>query len=832
MAQRFTITRVAGPNFTVTRVARGAAGPNVISDSTAISASLTEEESPLWVLGTNAAGTFARKIDPSSLGGGGGGGGAPTNASYVTLATNATLTNERVLTAGTGITITDGGAGGNVTVGVTAGTYQAADSTLTSLAAYNTNGLLTQTAADTFTGRTITGTANQITVTNGSGVSGNPVLSTPQDIATTSAVTFANADLTNVVRLIPTTIVNGSGTATPQKAYLDNGGPEGTFRLDFFAARRNLFGEATVNVYADLTNGVSIGTCGGANTARIDLNAAGSQIDIDATTVEVTAQTFSIVVLGTAWAWPDADAAGVLVSDGSGGLSFDTTPDIGTPSAGTLTNCTGLPIGGLVITGTPDGSKFLRDDGSWQAIPGGGDALTSNPLSQFAATTSAQLRGVLSDETGTGALVFADTPTLVTPVLGTPTSGTLTNCTGLPISTGVSGLGTGVATFLATPSSANLAAAVTDETGSGALVFATSPTLVTPNLGTPSAVVLTNATGTAASLTAGTATVANTVSTANEASDTTCFVLFVTASGTQSLQPKNNTNLTFNSSTGVLGASGFSGPLNGTVGATTPAAGTFTTLVAGSTTSLLLGTAGSAVGNIGFRNATSGTATLAPPTGALGTYTVTLPNAASTLPIFGQQVTFAGPTAARTVTLPDANFTVARTDAANTFTGTQTITQIDVGNTDTSITRASAGDIAVEGNIVYRAGGTDVPVTDGGTGASTAAAARSNLGLAIQSKPVFVASPADGNITLEAKARWAGTIDGIYGLATSSGTLTLAIQINGVNVTSLSGLSVTSTPQDVAATGANTFAIGDRITAVISSSSSPANLEFSLQATR
>jgi hypothetical protein len=106
----------------------------------------------------------------------------------------------------------------------------------------------------------------------------------------------------------------------------------------------------------------------------------------------------------------------------------------------------------------------------------------------------------VTTSTGTGAGVHATSPTLVTPLLGTPTSGTLTNCTGLPISTGVSGLGTSVATFLATPSSANLASAITNETGSGSLVFATSPTLTsptltTPVLGTPSSGTLTSCTG-------------------------------------------------------------------------------------------------------------------------------------------------------------------------------------------------------------------------------------------------------------------------------------------------------------------------------------------------
>lgn len=66
---------------------------------------------------------------------------------------------------------------------------------------------------------------------------------------------------------------------------------------------------------------------------------------------------------------------------------------------------------GLTITGT-----------TIEAAAGGGDALTTNPLSQFAATTSLQLLGVISDETGTGALAFANTPTLVTPVLGVATA--------------------------------------------------------------------------------------------------------------------------------------------------------------------------------------------------------------------------------------------------------------------------------------------------------------------------------------------------------------------------------------------------------------------------
>lgn len=82
--------------------------------------------------------------------------------------------------------------------------------------------------------------------------------------------------------------------------------------------------------------------------------------------------------------------------------------------------------------------------------------------------------------------------TLTAPALGTPASGVLTNCTGLPVATGISGLGTGIATFLATPSSANLAAAITDETGTGNIVFSASAALT----GTPTAPTASNGTNT------------------------------------------------------------------------------------------------------------------------------------------------------------------------------------------------------------------------------------------------------------------------------------------------------------------------------------------------
>lgn len=139
-------------------------------------------------------------------------------------------------------------------------------------------------------------------------------------------------------------------------------------------------------------------------------------------------------------------------------------------------------------------------------------ALTSNGsgVVSVSSTSKTQLEylGSATGTTGTTStnIVFSTSPTLVTPNLGTPSAVVLTNATGT-----ASGLTAGTVTTNANLTgpitSVGNATSVASQTGTGStFVMNTSPTLVTPNLGTPSAVVLTNATGTASGLTAGAVT--------------------------------------------------------------------------------------------------------------------------------------------------------------------------------------------------------------------------------------------------------------------------------------------------------------------------------------
>lgn len=143
------------------------------------------------------------------------------------------------------------------------------------------------------------------------------------------------------------------------------------------------------------------------------------------------------------------------------------SPILGTPASGVLTNCTGLPLTTGVIGNLPVGnlngglganaSTYWRGDGTWATIAASGtvNAGLQNQMTWYAASGNVvsglpivNAAALLTDGsgvpgfvayTGTGAPVLNNGPTLIAPALGTPASGILTNCTGLPLTTGVTG---------------------------------------------------------------------------------------------------------------------------------------------------------------------------------------------------------------------------------------------------------------------------------------------------------------------------------------------------------------------------------------------------------
>jgi hypothetical protein len=328
----------------------------------------------------------------------------------------------------------------------------------------------------------------------------------------------------------------------------------------------------------------------------------------DAATFDSLVSAFTFIEQGST----NADAGFVCTADAGGTIGTTAIPFSQFSGAGTFTAGTGLTLTGTVFSLT-----------SPVAVANGGTGLTSlgTGVATFLGTpSSANLAAAVSDETGSGALVFATSPTLTTPALGTPSALVGTNITGtaagltagnVTTNANLTGAITSVGntTSLGSFSSANLAAALTDETGSGALVFASSPTLVTPNLGAASATSLAASGTVTGSNLSGTNTGDQTTITGNAGTATT----LQTARNINGVSFNGSADITVTAAAGTLTgatlASGVTassltslgtiasltattadingGTIDGTaIGGGTAAAGAFTTLGSSSTTTL------------------------------------------------------------------------------------------------------------------------------------------------------------------------------------------------------------------------------------------------------
>ena len=546
-------------------------------------------------------------------------GAGALNYPFLTVGSTAGLTQARYLTTTTGLSLSDTGAGGTLSINMTG-----AASSLNAAG----NGILVKDSASTVINRQLT-VGSGMTIANADGVSDNPLIGVNTNLQNLSSLTGTglmtiNGSTFSQTSLVGTTnqisIANGNANGGSPTVSITNdpilpgtGGvqvPSGSSaqRLPVNGVIRYNTDNANFEFY-ESSSWQTIGTGSGSVT---NVQGTANQISvINGTTVPIISITPNPVLPGNAFVQLPAGDTAQRGTPAYGALRYNS--DIATLEAYTQTYGWGTIISGAGVATFSAGTT-----GFTPSTPTSGGIILAGILNVANGGTG------VSSSTGTVSVVLSNSPTLVTPNLGTPSTLVGTNITGTAAGLTAGNVTTN-ANLTGVITSVGNATSIASQTGTGTkFVVDNSPTLITPNLGTPSVLVGTNITGTAAGLTAGNVTTnANLTGMVTSVGNATTVVTNANLTGVIT-SVGNATSIASQTGTGTKFVVDTSPTL------ITPALGTPTALVATNATGTAAGlTSGFAtalatartIANVSF----DGTANIDIPLGNLSTVTLSTP---------------------------------------------------------------------------------------------------------------------------------------------------------------------------------------------------------------